>query len=444
PPPSREEWVFLNDLKRRETVHVLWLRDKKHRNELDLRNGFRLVNSFGDETALDTAYQDWKRFCKELKLKACQGGVPLTLRREALPEGEESHRLTVSAQGIELVAGDAEGMRRAIYLLEDRITAQDGPFLPFSSQTRKPWLRNRISRCFFGPIKRPPFNRDELMDDMDYYPDEYLNRLAHEGVNGLWLTIVFRELAETSFTRRDPDAPRRLAKLRRTIAQCLRYGIKTWLFSIEPRWLPDDDPLLLAHPELGGALGWNGQHCFCTQTATGQQYLYESTKDIFTQLPGLGGLINISHGERMTSCLSASSALEPHRPNCPHCSQVPHWKIHYDTCEAMVRGMREANPKAEMISWLYQPHVASTRDSWVYELARHLPEGVTLQYNFESGSLKRQLGRMRQGGDYWLSHIGPSEIFRRIADNAREAHVPLSAKIQVGNSHEVATVPFVP
>ena len=31
-----------------------------------------------------------------------------------------------------------------------------------------PWLKNRISRCFFGPIKRPPFNRDELMDDVDY------------------------------------------------------------------------------------------------------------------------------------------------------------------------------------------------------------------------------------------------------------------------------------
>ena len=45
--------------------------------------------------------------------------------------------------------------------------------------------------------------RDELMDNVDYYPDQYLNRLAHEGVNGLWLTIEFRDLVATTYT---PDA----------------------------------------------------------------------------------------------------------------------------------------------------------------------------------------------------------------------------------------------
>ena len=59
---------------------------------------------------------------------------------------------------------------------------------------RTPWLTNRISRCFFGPIKRPPHNRDELMDDVDYYPDGYLDTLAREGVNGLWITISLWQL----------------------------------------------------------------------------------------------------------------------------------------------------------------------------------------------------------------------------------------------------------
>ena len=60
----------------------------------------------------------------------------------------------------------------------------------------EPWLENRISRCFFGPIKRPPFNRDELMDDVDYYPDAYLAQLRDEGVNGLWLTVEFRGVGQ--------------------------------------------------------------------------------------------------------------------------------------------------------------------------------------------------------------------------------------------------------
>ena len=42
--------------------------------------------------------------------------------------------------------------------------------------------------------------RDELMDSVDYYPDQYMNRLAHEGVNGLWLTVDFRDLVSTTYT----------------------------------------------------------------------------------------------------------------------------------------------------------------------------------------------------------------------------------------------------
>ena len=39
--------------------------------------------------------------------------------------------------------------------------AEDAP-PDYAPLTGKPWLENRISRCFFSPIKRPPFNRDEL------------------------------------------------------------------------------------------------------------------------------------------------------------------------------------------------------------------------------------------------------------------------------------------
>lgn len=85
---------------------------------------------------------------------------------------------------------------------------------------KEPWLKNRISRCYFSPIKRAPYFRDELADDVDYYPDAYLERLKNEGVNGLWISGEFRELAETSFNRRDPKGLKRLAKLSRTVAKC--------------------------------------------------------------------------------------------------------------------------------------------------------------------------------------------------------------------------------
>ena len=51
------------------------------------------------------------------------------------------------------------------------------------------------------------------MDDVDYYPDAYLNRLAHEGVNGLWLSVEWKDISKTSFREPSPDMERRLAKL---------------------------------------------------------------------------------------------------------------------------------------------------------------------------------------------------------------------------------------
>ncbi|MBK7711706.1 MAG: hypothetical protein IPJ37_12710 [Bacteroidales bacterium] len=65
--------------------------------------------------------------------------------------------------------------------------------------------------------------RDELMDDVNYYPDQYLNRLAHEGVNGLCLTVEFRDLVAASFTPyAGIDSEKLLAKLRQTVESCLR------------------------------------------------------------------------------------------------------------------------------------------------------------------------------------------------------------------------------
>ena len=314
-------------------------------------------------------------------------------------------------------------------------------------QTNAPyWVKNRISRCYFGPIKRPPLNRDELMDDVDYYPEPYLERLQREGVNGLWLTVEWRDLAETSFTRRSPDADKRLSKLRKTVDKCLKFGIKTWIFCIEPGGCGVDDPLYREHPELFGGSLWGG-HVMCPLVKDVQRYIEESVKDIFTRVPRLGGIMMIAHGERATTCLSLIDPVRGRWFNgspCPRCSKVEPWRLHWETASAIMRGIRAAGSDAEYVSWFYQPYVRPERAAWVADVARHLPEGVTFAYNFESGAIKDQLGRFRNGGDYWLSFVGPAQGFRQVADASRQAGTSLGAKIQVCNSHEVATVPFVP
>ena len=204
---------------------------------------------------------------------------------------------------------------------------------------------------------------------------------------------------------------------------------------------------------MAGAPSGRGNF-FCPISQTAHKYLYETVNKIFKAVPDLGGLINITYGERGTTCLSSvSSSAQYHigQINCPRCSHKEPWEILHASLSAMEKGMHDAAPDAELISWLYipQPQRYVAGDSyaiadWVYDLPAHTPKGVVLQYNFESGVTKTVFGKLLVGGDYWISNPGPSDRFTRIAEVAREKGTKVSAKIQTGNSHEVATVPFVP
>ena len=316
---------------------------------------------------------------------------------------------------------------------------------PAVGEGKTPWLEDRISRCFFGPIKRAPYFRDELNDDVDYYPEEYLKRLQREGVNGLWLTVEFRDLAETSFTPRPETSLKRFEKLNRTIAKCARFGIRIWLFAIEPTYhWKDDDPLVKAHPEFFRPPFRKDARVMCSAQPGVRQYLEECAFDIFSHAPDLGGIILLSHGECRSSCLSDLSPVGGGATACPDCRKLQPWEIHANTIGSVARGVRRASPGAKVISWLYHPQADPKRADWVAEVARHLPEGVALQYNFESGIVATQEKRDRVGGDYWLSEPGPAAPFRSVAAAAKEAGAELAAKIQTCNSHELATVPYVP
>ena len=442
-PAQPKNWEFIDELKLPERRIFNWKRRVPIKKESNLSAGIRLIRKFPNSSgSLQTAYDDLEKFFFEC-------GIPLSGNYEISTEmaddncTDDRFKMVVAERSCRIIAGNAEGIRRAIYHLEDLLLGSDGPFLKIGEVNRKPWIKNRISRCFFGPIKRPPLNRDELMDDVDYYPEEYLNRLAHEGINGLWLTITFKDLCKTTVAPEyGKDAERRLAKLRRTVDKCLRYGIKTYIFCIEPAAWSADSTVLARYPVLGGAR-WSTGSLFCPFSDTAQKYLYESVNGIFKSVPGLGGIINISHGERATTCLCAVSATEDRIVDCPVCSQKKHWEILYASLSAMEKGMHAAAPDAQLISWLYMPETNELAQ-WVFEIPKHTPQNVTLQFNFESGGTKEQNGKLRTGGDYWLSYVGPSDRFKRIAESANASGTSMSAKIQVGCSHEVATVPFVP
>ena len=440
------EPAFVGMLKQHTPFAAHWEGRSCADDELNARGGLNLKSDFPDpEKLLETAYADFNRFLYEAKLAGNAIAVEV---KEISGLSWEEYRLTVGEKTVTLEASDTEAVRRGLYYLRDLLAGS--PYLKRGTVCRKPWLRNRISRCFFGPIKRPPFNIDELMNDIDYYPEEYLSRLAHEGVNGLWLTITFREICDTSFRKAVPDAAKRIAKLRATVERCRRYGIKTWAFCIEPAYWSKamGNPVPPGCEELVGPGFLKEEvgidiNSFCVNSEKAKKYLYECTYSLFSSVPNLGGMISISHGERMTSCLSRISCFDDSGtiPCTRRCGKSI-GDILAEVLGSLKKGMNDANPKAELISWLYMPYVEQV-SGWITQMPSKLPSDIALAFNFESGVTKRQLGSVRAGGDYWLSAVGPSDRFSLMAEAAK-GHCQFAAKLQVACSHECATVPYIP
>lgn len=454
-PEQPENWLFVDELKASRHEKLLWGRSRNKKNEADLEKGVTLNFRFPDAgRVLDTAITDFRAFLKTAGIHE-NGPFKIIVKMQESGKPFESYRINTRTDSCTIYAGDTEGARRALYFLQDEIKRSDWPFLPFGIIEREPMIKTRISRCFFGPVKRPPINRDELADDVDYYPDEYLNRLASEGVNGLWLTVGFRDLCPSKlFPGHGKDSAKRLKKLRQTAQKCARYGIKIYVFCIEPQGFGQNPEYLNSMSYLEDNPEFKGHEngCaiyFCPSTGKAKQYLEDSAYHIFSKVPELGGLIDINLGERPTHCYSATGNFFD--CNCQRCSKRQPWEVFADVTSSISKGMHRANPQAEMISWLYTPYMfehngKSIEDHFqvMRDIAAHIPGNVTLQVNFESNGKAMQLERERTALDYWLAWPGPSEIFKDCASAAVKSGARMSAKIQVGCSHEVATVPFIP
>ncbi|MBQ9503346.1 MAG: hypothetical protein IJU70_14425 [Lentisphaeria bacterium] len=403
--------------------------------EADLRGGIRCSGAAGTEFQ----QRELERFCRVSGIPA--GNYPVTLK---LAPDEAGRRIAVSPSSCLICGENPDELFRAVFEWCDLVRARGIPALPLGERRAELQLKYRLARCPWGPTHRAPRWGDELIDRVDYYPQDFLRELAWDGVNGIWITGTWRELAETSFLPPDPLRKRRIAKLRRTIEKCAPFGIRVWLFCIEPFNLAPDDELIRRFPGLRGAPFFH-RYAFCPTGEDGQRYIYESVKSIFRSVPGLGGMLNISHGERGTTCLSSISCQSDDPVDCPRCGKLPKAQILGNALAAMRRGMDDAGARdAGLISWLYMPFSTTRRAPWVWDIPDRMPERTVLQYNFESGGCVRQEGKNRVAGDYHLSFVGPSSGFRRIARRAERAGVPVSAKLQVSSSIEVETLPYVP
>ncbi len=412
-------------------------RKKKRDGEVDA-TGIYIKEKFPDaEGLLDTVYEDFENFRKVCGIKG--EGYPIILEK-GITECFEAYRIIVTQECCRIISADTEGARRGIFYIEGELTKREGEFLALGTTERHPYIKARITRGFFSPTNRPPKNGDELSDNVDYYPDEYLNRLQHNGTNGLWIYTSFKALLTSSYIKEYGEGGEaRIAKLQRVIDKCRRYGVKVYVFAIEPMGFYAKEDLYKNYPELLGAEPAMGQqYPICLRSEAGKAYMIEAVEKLFRKLPLLGGYIDITDGERFTTCSSSRTTWH----TCPRCGKYHKGENLAYNIDVIKEGIRRAGTGAEFVSWTYGHRSWEFDD--IVEYVKNAPDDVALMQNFDDKGYEKQLGKTREAIDYWLSYVGPSILFETTAKAAQKYGKTLWAKMQICCSHELATVPYIP
>jgi hypothetical protein len=266
----------------------------------------------------------------------------------------------------------------------------------------------------------------------DPCPDGLMERLAAAGVNGLWLHAILPLLAGCPWVpERAGPHERRLANLRSLVARAKRHGLDVFLWLNEPRALPT--AFFRERPDLRG-VEERELAALCTSVAEVQDFLRDSVASVCRGVPDLGGFLTITASENLTNCWSHGNGRD-----CPRCAGREPAAVVAEVNALFKEGIRRAGSSARLIVWDW-----GWDDAWAEDAIRRLPEGVTFETVSEWGLPIERGGVKSKVGEYSISAVGPSERAVRRWKLARDRGLGTLAKIQAGNTWELAAVPAIP
>lgn len=274
---------------------------------------------------------------------------------------------------------------------------------------------------------------DPLLEpEADPYPEGYLARLAQTGVDGVWLQGVLSRLAPFPWEpARSARHEERLRQLRVLVARARRHGIGVYLYLNEPRALPRS--FYAERPELRGVT--EGDHAaLCTSVPAVQDYLRGAVAHICRAVPDLAGFFTITASENLTNCWSH------HRGQaCPRCGARSPAEVVAEVNRQVGEGIRSAGSAARLLAWDW-----GWADAWAAEAIQRLPAEAALMSVSEWSLPLARGGVASKVGEYSISAIGPGPRATRHWQLARERGLRTLAKIQAGNTWELAAVPYIP
>ena len=323
-----------------------------------------------------------------------------------------------------------------------------------SNDSTSGWLIPRIWRA-----ANSNFYDDEPLKVLEVYTIDKLKQIASHGFNAVWLRGELYNLmldCPVLPGLNQPRAEQRIENLQQLIERGRNVGVGVYLYFNEPLALPADDPFWEKHADLKGQphreapMGQNVVS-LCTSKPIVQQFLRETISGVLESLKGLAGVILITASEFHTHCWShrflrsldyGFSDFHTVPMKCRRCADREPAEIVAELLGAWATAARGVEP---------HPHVLAWNWSWSVwypdpqaQVIERLPKDIELLVDWERGGTKHMFGRTIPIDEYSLSYIGPSERYTASHQTARGRNIPVHARLQIGTTHEIATVPNLP
>ena len=173
--------------------------------------------------------EDLRRYLQESfgwKPVVGPGSAPgrLTLRvNSAAGSVPESFKVVTEAHRIEVTAPHWIGLRQAVSYVKDAIEERGAPLIPEGTVRRVRRLSPAFLYSYFALFGDPL-----MEDDVDPFPEGYLQKLSRLGVTGVWLQAILHNLAPSSIF---PEFGEGSEKRLQTLLQLLRMAM-----SFFPGW----------------------------------------------------------------------------------------------------------------------------------------------------------------------------------------------------------------
>ena len=355
------------------------------------------------------------------------GVIVLESQGGGTTESEESFTVVVAPKMIRVAGVDTAGLRDGTVRLIDLFGFRMAPHLQPQDITYTPRIPMRRSASI------PNYDMTVLMG----------SNAVGVGGGELYAFSTSEAIPELAVRR----VPGSIEGLQVAAKNATDYGLDAHAhFGIRTKF-PENDPVLLAHPEIRGALTWSadGEYNLCTEHPLVRQYLQESMEEVFRGAPDLQGIEIIIGGENFYHCFMRPYPQVKGHTNCERCEALGPDVVVSNLVNGLAESARRANPNAVVEAWPYS--AVSLWASDIYQsglIARLGPGTAILTEAVKDTTIEKPFGIKKLLWDYSIDLTGPSERAMHQIELCNERGIPTTVLSMYEMSFEAALLPEIP